>query len=290
MGKLLKKILLLAVLTVAALGGYFGILTLAEPGTAPTASEVFYAIDKAAVPNDCTAVLLGDSVCNQLWDQHENIGGVCTLGCNQAITPCGTYLLLKAYLDAHPDTDTAYYLIRPQTLANDIWTNYSYQYFVLPFCTEENMALLEDETTALLYEKFGRLFVENKFVKTVLLNNLPLRDAYLSQVQTGDNAVTNRLSRTSVLYLRKMMALCQEKGVSLVVRPLPLADTEENHRWDAFREDILEQGLEELLGTFLEELAYYPEAWFSDGIHFTEEMLQAHQEELRAGAFETGGR
>ena len=290
MGKLLKNIVLLAVLTTASLGVYFGILTLFEPATTPTAEEVFYAIEKAEVSNDCTAVLLGDSVCNQLWDQHENIKGVCTLGCNQAITPCGTYLLLKEYLDAHPDTDTAYYLIRPQTLANDIWTNFSYQYFVLPFCNEENMALLEDETKTLLYDKFGRFFVENQFIKTVFLNNLPLRDAYLSHIQTGDHAVTNRLSRTSVLYLRKMQALCEEKGVSLVVRPLPVADSEVNRDWEAFEEDISQNGLEDLLGTFVEEIAYYPEDWFSDGVHFTEEILKAHQEELRAGAFETRAR
>lgn len=275
MKKLLKKTILLAVLTVV-------VVTISQSAMNLPTDVAYYAISKASEPNNCSDVILGDSVCNQIWNQKENLGELCTLSSNQAITPCGSYLLLHTYLDAHPSTKTVYYAVRPQSLANDMWTNFTYQYFVLPFYNDENLPLIEDETKELLYEKFGKPFVTNQYLKMILSHNQRLQDIYLARVQTGDNDVTNRLSRTAAIYLRKMQALCEERGVKFVVRPLPLADTPENQDWNLFRQDIADYGFEDLLKNFIDDVDYYPLDWFVDGVHFTPDILAEHLETFRS--------
>ena len=275
MKKLLKKTVCLVVLSAI-------IVLLVQSAMNIPADDAYYVIAKAEEPNQCSEMILGDSVCNQIWNQKENIGSLCTLGSNQAITPCGSYLLLHAYLEAHPNTKTVYYAVRPQTLANDMWTNFTYQYFVLPFYKGENIPLIEEETKELLFQKFGKTFVTNDFLKMILSHNQRLQDIYLSRVQSGDNAVLNRLSATAVIYLRKMQDLCEERGVKFVVRPLPLEDIPENQDWEMFRQDIIDNGFEMLLQDFVDDIDYYPTDWFSDGVHFTDNKLKENLDTFRS--------
>lgn len=283
MKKMIGKIILLLALTVLCLSGIVGVrMILIENGTT-LARDVFHARKKAQLQNDCTIVYLGDSVCKQLWDEFdEDVDGICHIGCNQAITPAGSYLLLKEYLDNHPQTKQAYYLICPQTLSNDIGLKHSYPYFVIPFLDEENRVLLEPETMDMVNTKFGKFFVENSMVKKLLLNSKLLMRTYLDQVKKqGEVQKNRRISRTGEIYLAKMRQLCEERGVELIVKSNPLADTQENRQWEEYRNDIKRCGFEDILGNYIDEITYYPEDWFIDGVHFKEEILAKYGEKIR---------
>lgn len=281
--KFVKKCACLAVTSIISILAVYAIIFFMSGNITGLAGEVFYSLDKAGENSGRPAVILGDSVCNQLWAQNQDSENFSHIGCNQAITPCGTWLLLKKYLEHNPQTKEVYYIVRPQTLANDMWLNYTYQYFVIPFVNNDTMKIIEPETMQNLYMKFGKLFVENDKVKNILLNNNFLMKQYLSYVQRKpEMRNVHRISRTAVIYLAKIRELCDKHNVTLYILPLPLPDTFENHGWENFNDDARNYGFEDILGEFVNKIFYCPEEWYIDGSHFKHEILDKYGDEIRA--------
>ena len=282
MRKFIRRIFLIASLSVISVSAVYMLLfTLSLPLT-PLAAEVFYVIEKAGHNSGKTAVILGDSVCNQLYSQRKDSQQFSHLGCNQAITTAGTYILLSKYLANNPQTKEVYYIIRPQSLGNDMNLNYTYQYFVIPFVNDENMKLIDDETRQKLYDKFGKFFVENSYAKKFLHSNNLFMTQYINHVKAKtETRYFHRLSRTAIIYLPKIRELCRQYGARLTVLPLPLPDTEENYGWDDFDADVIEYGFNDVLGDFTKRIHYCPDEWYSDGSHFKPEILEGHITELR---------
>ena len=123
-------------------------------------SDVIYAIELAQEHNNYRKVLIGDSVCHQLFqqeNQNEN-EEVCYLGTNQAVTVVGNYILLENYLKNNPQTEKVIYFAGPQSFANDMWLNHTYQYFILYFYNKENMQYVDVETQEMLESRFGKKY------------------------------------------------------------------------------------------------------------------------------------
>ena len=282
MKKFLLKLSALALTSAISLLCIYFVMFSVSVNITGLASEVFYAIKKAGQNSGLPAVILGDSVCNQLWPQKMDTPGLSHLGCNQAITPAGTYLLLKKYLEHNPQTKEVYYLITPGSLGNDLGLRFTYQYFVIPFLDDENMKLIDEETRQKLYDKFGKFFVENGYVKNFLLNNNLFMEQYINYVRSKtEPSYHHRLSPTAIRYLPKIRQLCREHNAVLKVLPLPVPDVKGSHGWENFRADVRANGLDDILGDFTQQIIYYPEEWFRDGVHFTKEILSLHLEEIR---------
>ena len=252
------------------------------------AGEVFYCIEKAEYTSGLPAVILGDSVCNQLWPQKEDSENITHLGCNQAISAAGTYLLLKNYLEHNPQTKAVFYIVRPASLGNDLYLNYTYQYFVIPFMNGDNVNFLDDETTEKIYNNYGKIFVENGYIKNFLLNNNFFMKLYVDYVRTHKEETTyfHQISRTSVIYLNKLRKLCSEHNVILRVIPCPLSDISQNHGWENFSRDIQAYGFSDIFGDFVQRIHYYPEEWFRDTSHFKQEILEEYGDGMRAKVME----
>ena len=58
----------------------------------------------------------------------------------------------------------------------------------------------------------------------------------------------------------------------------PLPDTEDNHDWAEFEQQIADNGLSDLLGDYIEGIDYYPVSAFGDEAHFTQEYLEAERD------------
>lgn len=282
MNTFLRKTALIISLSVFSIITMYFLMFIFSSSITGLAKEVFYVIEKAKHNSGKPAVLLGDSVCNQLWPQNKDSANISHLGCNQAITPAGTYILLKKYLENNPQTQEVFYIIRPQSLGNDMNMNFTYQYFIVPFMNDENEILIDDETRQKLYDKFGKFFVENGYVKSFLLNNNLFMAQYINHVRAkAEQKYFHRLSRTAIIYLPKIRGLCMENNIKLKILPLPIADTEENYGWDKFDDDVKEYGFEDILEDFTRKIRYCPADWFSDGVHFKPEILEQHINELR---------
>lgn len=282
MRKFICRIFLIVSLSIISVSAvYLLSFTMSSPLT-DLAEEVFYVIEKAGHNSGKPAVILGDSVCNQLWPQRKDSQQFSHLGCNQAITSAGTYILLKKYLANNPQTKEVYYIIRPQSLGNDMNLNYTYQYFVIPFINNENMKLIDDETKQKLYDKFGKFFVENCYAKKLLHSNHLFMSQYINHVKSkAEKKYFHRLSRTTIIYLSKIRDLCRKHDARLTVLPLPLPDTEENHGWGDFDADVREYGFDNVLGDFTKRIHYCPDEWYFDGSHFKPKILEEHTDELR---------
>ena len=283
MRKFIKKVTLtVSVSSLAIMTVYMGMFISSFRLTG-LAGEVFHVIKKAGRNSGLSAVILGDSVCNQLWHQKEDSPNLVHLACNQAITPAGTYLLLKRYLEHNPQTQEVFYMICPQNLGNDLNLDYTYQYFVIPFFEGENVKLLDKDTTQKVYDRFGKFFADNGYIKSLLLNNNLLMEKYIAHVNSKpEREYLRRLSPTTAIYLPKILELCAEHNAKLSVLPLPIPDTPENHDWADFRQDVAAFGFDEVLGDFTEKIHHYPADWFRDGVHFKPEILEQHLGELRS--------
>ena len=283
MRQFIRKIMFVASTSILLIIAVYVIMFMFSSNVTGLAHEVFYVLEKAEHNSGLPAVILGDSVCNQLWPQNNDSPNISHLGCNQAITPAGTYLLLKKYLEHNPQTQEVFYIVRPQTLGNDLNLNYTYQYFVIPFINPESIKLLDEETQQKLYSKFGKFFVDNAYIKRLLLNNNLFMKQYLNHIKTRpETQYIHRLSRTAIIYLPKIRELCRERNIRLHVLPLPVPDTSENYGWEDFAQDVRDNGLDDVLGEFTGKIHYCPDDWYRDGSHFKPEILEQHIDELRA--------
>lgn len=285
MNKFLKKIALVISLSVLSIVGVYLIIFMFSSSDSVLDPAPFYVMEKAGYNSELPSVILGDSVCGQLWPMKKNSPNMLHLSCNQAITPAGTYLLLKKYLEHNPQTKHVYYAVKPQSLGNDMNLDYKYQYFLLPFYNGGNIELIDGETKQKIYSKFGKFFSENSYIKRVLSHNRFFLGQYLNHVQRKLDIKyihRHRLSRTSAIYLPKILELCREHQAELHVLPLPLSAVSDDYGWESFAEDVKTNNLEYILGNFIANIHYYPAEWFMDGIHFKREILDVHSDDIRA--------
>ena len=283
MKKFLTKITLITITSLLSIMMIYTLIIMSSQDVITgSGGAIFYVADKAEYNSGCSAVILGDSVCDQLWPHRENSPEMAHLSCNHGITAAGTYLLLKKYLDHNPQTQDVFYAIRPQSLGTDLG-QYSYQFFVIPFVNSETIKMLDDETRQRIYEKFGRPFVDNKYLKGFLLNNNFFMTKYLERIMTSqdDAKYVHRLSHIAIIYLSKIHTLCSEHNIKLHVLPLPVPDTRENHDWADLEQEIKDNGLEDILGGFVSRIHYCPKDWYRDGVHFRIEILKQHLDEIR---------
>lgn len=285
---LVRKFILLVMLSIASIIGIYFFMYATNTRITTFTAEIFYALDKAGRNSGRTGVILGDSVCNQIWPQLEDSKNFSHIGSVWGISNCGTYLLLKKYLEHNPQTQEVYYVARPQTIG-DMGLGLGYENFVIPFINHETVNFIAPETKQALYDKYGKFFVENEFIQSVLLNNTILLKYYLDNVNsktpktdTPDENEYHRISRNSVIYLAKMRELCREHNVKLYIRSVPMPDTDDNHNWENFKQDVKTYGFEDILGDFVENIRYCPIEWFVDGVHFTVEILDQYGDEIRA--------
>lgn len=246
--------------------------------------ELYYAVDLAQEKTEYTSVIIGDSVARLIFapEYQDETQETCYLATNQAITVLGNYILLNRYLENNPQTKEVIYIVRPQSLANPLWYNFSFQYFIVPFYNDEYKRYIDEETRAYIEERFGKMYATNKLVKNFIENNAYYMDVYLNNIleQQLEERDEKHLSALSVKYLPLMVKLCREHGAEFTVLAAPLPDTPDNHDWEEFAAQIEAEGLASILGDYLEGIDYYDETCFSDEAHFTEEFLAANRAEI----------
>ena len=281
--KFIKNVLVLLVVSAASLAAYFAVqYFINKDNNSSFGPELYYALDLAEKDTGYEKVIIGDSVARLIFAPayQSETEDTCYLATNQAITVLGNYILLNRYLENNPDTKEVIYIARPQSLANPLWYNYSYQYFVVPFYNDKYISYIEDETRLYIEKRFGKLYVDNEFVKNFVINSSAYLDIYLNNVleQQLEQRDEKHLCGLSAKYLRKMQKLCEEKGIKLTVLAAPLPDTLDNHDWDEFAFQIEAYGLSDLLGDYLQGIEYYDEKYFADEAHFTDEYLEANRD------------
>lgn len=290
--KFIVSVVVFVLLVGVSLGGYFAVQYVRGKNSPSSfGPELYYALDLAEEKTEYTKVIIGDSVARLIFapDYQEETDEVCYLATNQAITVLGNYILLNRYLENNPQTEEVYYIVRPQSLANPLWFNFSFQYFIVPFYNDTYKQYIDEDTRQYIEDRFGKLYATNDIVKSFIENNAYYMDVYLNNVLEQQLEVRDEkhLSDLTIKYLPKIKELCDCHGVKLKVLAAPLPDTQDNHEWADFEKQIEDNGLTGLLGDYIDGIDYYPESAFGDEAHFTQEYLDSERENIIEKLFNT---
>ena len=290
--KFIVSVVVFVLLAGVSLGGYFAVQYIRGKNSPSSfGPELYYALDLAETNTEYTKVIIGDSVARLIFspDYQDETDEVCYLATNQAITVLGNYILLNRYLENNPQTEEVYYIVRPQSLANPLWFNFSFQYFIVPFYNDTYKQYIDEDMRQYIEDRFGKLYATNDIVKSFIENNAYSMDVYLNNVLEQQLEVRDEkhLSDLTIKYLPKIKELCDSHGVKLKVLAAPLPDTQDNHEWADFEKQIEDNGLTGLLGDYIDGIDYYPESAFGDEAHFTQEYLDSERENIIEKLFNT---
>ena len=235
------------------------------------ADEIKPYIAKVQEKNEYTKLIIGDSVCHQMYNGLQEYNeDVCIVGSNAAITLAGQYILAEQFLENHENATDIYLILIPTAFRQSFDTTYGYQYTVMPFVETDTLQLLDTNTIEQMESVYGRLFM-NKNIVWLIDRSAVNRKIYLNELQkwakVEDEGV---VSNASVQYIDKLKKLCDEKGVNLHLYPGPFADTEKMHDFveNRFAEEYADTIIYQYYPDYVNQIRYYPEEQFGDGIHF----------------------
>lgn len=263
--------------------GWFAYIT--ESSDYPAGKdEVAGYIEQIRQEGSYTKLVVGDSVCFQMTNGLRAQNSEYSLvGNNRALTIAGEYLLVREFLETHENISDVYVIVGLDALQTSIDVNYGYQYVAIPFLRDELLHNLEQETIEEMDGTFGKFFMQ-KTVAELIGDSSVNRKLYLNYIKEHAKVDPNAgntivLSDTASDYLYKIYDLCEEYGATMHLLPDPLANNDWRHaQAEGLAKDFADRGLSELFPNYFDEILYYPEEQFVDGIHFGEPYNS--QEEL----------
>ena len=228
-------------------------------------------IRKAQIEDGTTVLILGDSVAHQIFDGLSDANeDVAILPSNAAVTIAGQYVIAKEYLDHHPDATDIYLCVLPESLGRTFDTQWGYQYAVLPFIETDTLDDFDDNTIQIMNDTYGGLFM-NKRIATAVDSSGINRKLYLNYIrEQGDGYTPEDFYELSDQYLVKLADLCKESGVKFHLIPCPVSEAKREQVAE-YEADYEDSKTAQVFPAFYRKVIYYPEEYFGDEIHFSEQ-------------------
>ena len=213
--------------------------------------------------NDTEILILGDSICHQMFEDLREINGDITIAAsNAAITMAGQFILAKEYLDNHANAKEVYLMVHPTSLKRTFDTSYGYQYIVMPFSETGTIDALAEETINICKEVYGKIFMNPKIVYMINKSGMN-RKLYLNMLQKyGKSYEEKEPFEIANKYVSKIYELCKERGVDFYLLPAPVSEA---------LSSTCEELEIEYKGTWLEK--YFPD-YFSNINYFSAEQTE----------------
>lgn len=231
--------------------------------------EIIPYIEKAQCSDGTTKLIIGDSVCRQMFDDLQGYNSDFTIiGSNGAITMSGQYILAKEYLDNHPDATDVFLIVLPESMGRTFDTTWGYQYAVMPFVETGTIDELDDETVDKMGRAYGRLFLDKRVEKLLYLSAVN-RKLYLNLLaQWTQGYKPSYYFELSDQYVMKMADLCKDRGVNFYLYPCPVCENKERSV-EALKEKYANSKTYEINPDFLNAIQFYPADQANDGVHFS---------------------
>ena len=248
-------------------------------------NEIKPKIQKVQDDTDQTMLILGDSMCAQMFraeEWNDLADKICINGTNAAITMTGQYILLEQFLEYHENVTDVWLILRPHSISSKSFgITWGYQYMIMPFVETDTIGLLEADTVNQLENICGSLFLKKKTVR------------FLDQSAIGRKIYLNHLGNRKEIgfdndigwqYLEKMKLLCDEKEVALHLLPAPVADTEENREIiRSLQNEYDSIAFGQYFSGYFQHISYFPPEQSADGVHFSDEYssYEIYREKLK---------
>lgn len=257
------------------------------------ADEIKPYIEKVKESNGYTKLIIGDSVCHQMFNGLQEYNQeYCIVGSNAAITMAGQYILAELFLENHENVTDIYLLMIPSALGCTFDTQYGYQYTVMPFVETDTLQRLDANTVEQMESVYGKYFMRSDVVWLIDRSGFN-RKVYLNQLANNVEIKSEGpVSYASVQYMEKLRILCESRGVKLHFLPGPISNTQRWHDMieNGIREAYEDTVLQEYFPDYLNSVSFYPEEQFRDGIHFGGEYAnqQTYNEKIKEMYVEKG--
>lgn len=241
-------------------------------------NEIIPYIRRVQEKNEYTKLILGDSVCNQVFERYYGKNDVyCICGTNQAVSIAGQYLLAKEFVENHENVTDIYLVIIMDSLTTTYNAQFGYQYAVMPFVETGTIGNLDQDTRKEISNMYGSIFCQKSVVKMIHESPLCMK-LYLNLLAKKNEAFPRKaqglISDLSYRYLGKIQELCEERGIQFHLIPGPHADSEDQRtRAGQVYSEAEEKGDTLGIREYVGQIVYYPEELFRDRVHFDGEKV-----------------
>ena len=226
-------------------------------------------IKKARSADKTTKLIIGDSVCHQLFSKLQKLNpDIAIIGSNGGITVAGQYILAKEYLDAHPDASDVFLLMLPKSMARTFSTDWGYQYVVIPFSETDTLKYLDQKTLDDLGNVYGEPFLNPTVVRMIDRSGIN-RKLYMNLLKDhSEGYKQSYYFELADQYVCKIYEMCKEKNVAFHLYPCPVSEAKAGDIEQL--EEIFEKSkIYEINPDYLNMITYFPAVQSEDDTHFS---------------------
>lgn len=239
-------------------------------------ARVFLRVQGSKKKIQSDTLFIGDSVAGQVFPFNNDN----QLTSNGSVLTAGNYLLVANALARNEQIKTVIYLSLPQIIGHDFARKRSCNNFIKPFFTTNHFSHF-DETifeaanqhpTSYLY-----LLPAYRFLPVAEIN-----------FATDKAFAKDTLSPFAVHWLKRMVHLCQEKNVELLLAspPAALSNKEKYNDWASLKSQIQEdEDLRYAFRKYFASIRYYPDDYLRDNIHWQREFLNENLSKIHKDLF-----
>lgn len=217
-------------------------------------SSIFMLQTKSKQSHNALRLIIGDSVCDQLYPGNLDNNNICSLASNQGVTLAGYYMLIHNYLQKnHPKE--IYLLVHPFTLQNNL-SKVSYNYFLKPFYNQEYKYLINN-------------ILQNEIEKipNYWMCQLPIffSSSYTPIYETSKIFPISNISKT---YVDSISNICRKNNISfhLIISPVSNTYKKEIHL-------MTKKLQEEPYASAFAKIKFMPDSLFIDHTHFKHQYI-----------------
>ena len=247
------------------------------------ASEIKPYIEKVQTKDDTTILIIGDSVCRQMFNELQQYNAdICIAGSNAAIAMTGQYILAEEYVENHPNATDIYMFLLPGSLRATFDTKWGYQYTVMPFAETDTLKLLDDNTIEAMESVYGKFFMKPLVVELIDKSAIN-RKLYLNMLADTKEGYQQETSyEIAEQYIKKIYDLCQENDIELHLYPGPVVESQ-RAAIETMKEEYAKTWLYTKFPDYLDKVLFYPDEQARDGVHFGGEYASAeyYNEKIR---------
>lgn len=231
-------------------------------------AEIKPYIEKVQTKDDTTILIIGDSVCKQMFDGLQQYNeDMCITGSNAAIAMTGQYILARKYIENHPGVTDVYMFLLPGSLRATFDTQWGYQYTVMPFVETDTLKLLDNNTIEAMESVYSEFFMRPLVVEWIDKSAIN-RKLYLNMLDDTKEGYQQKTSyEIAEQYIKKIYDLCQENDIELHLYPCPVVESQRTSI-ENMKEEYTKTWLYTKFPDYLDKVLFYPDEQARDGVHF----------------------
>lgn len=226
-------------------------------------------IERADSSNDNTILIIGDSIANQLFRGLDSESdSVDVLTSNAAFMITGQYVVLKHYIDNHPECKDVYLIMHPLSLSRNFDYEWSYKYSATVLAKNHCLEDLEPSTVNTMHDMYGYIPLTEPFI--YMIQESPIcRKLWLNYMNM--NREIKPLNSTFELadtYVKKMYEICNSEGVTLHLLSTPIS-MGHKEMIENISNDYAESWMGSIFPDYIKDIYYYDNIMTEDLSHFS---------------------